>query len=253
MSEKKRIIPCLDVTGGRVVKGVNFVDLNDIGNPVEIAQAYVAAGADELVFLDISATVDQRKTMVDLVAETAKHVAIPLTVGGGIATVEDIRALFAAGVDKVSIGSAALKNPAFIQEAAENFGKEKIVIAIDAKYQPETKTWHVYSHGGQVDTNIDVIDWAKEVEKRGAGEILLTSMDGDGVKTGYDIDLTKAVAEAVQVPVIASGGCGSIDDIIAVFKETNVSGALAASVFHYGELEIPEIKERLKAEGIAVQ
>lgn len=253
MSEKKRIIPCLDVTGGRVVKGVNFVDLNDIGNPVEIAQAYVAAGADELVFLDISATVDQRKTMVDLVAETAKHVAIPLTVGGGIATVEDIRALFAAGVDKVSIGSAALKNPDFIQEAAENFGKEKIVIAIDAKYQPETKTWHVYSHGGQVDTNIDVIDWAKEVETRGAGEILLTSMDGDGVKTGYDIDLTKAVSEAVQVPVIASGGCGSIEDIITVFKETKASGALAASVFHYGELEIPEIKERLKAEGIAVQ
>lgn len=253
MSEKKRIIPCLDVTGGRVVKGVNFVDLNDIGNPIEIAQAYVAAGADELVFLDISATIDQRKTMVDLVEKTAKHVSIPLTVGGGIASIEDIQALFAAGVDKVSIGSAALKKPDFIQEAAEAFGKEKIVIAIDAKYQPATKTWHVYSHGGQVDTGVDVIEWSKEVEQRGAGEILLTSMDGDGVKTGYDLALTKAVADAVDLPVVASGGCGSVEDIIAVFKETKASGALAASVFHYGELEIPVIKERLKAEGIAVQ
>ena len=252
MSEIKRIIPCLDVTGGRVVKGVNFVDLNEIGDPVEIAKAYVAAGADELVFLDITATTDKRKTIVDLVAKTAKNVPIPLTVGGGIASIEDMEALFTAGVDKVSIGSATIKNPELVTKAAETFGKEKIVIAIDAKYHPAEHSWHVYSHGGQVDTQIDAIAWAKEMEQRGAGEILLTSMDGDGVKTGYDIALTKAVAEAVDVPVVASGGCGSIEDILAVFKETKATGALAASVFHYGELEIPDIKTRLKAEGVAV-
>lgn len=253
MSEIKKIIPCLDVTGGRVVKGVNFVDLHDIGDPVEIAKAYVEKGADELVFLDITATTDQRKTIVDLVRKTTVHVPIPLTVGGGIASLEDMQALFEAGVDKISIGSAAIKNRELVSKAAETFGKEKIVIAIDAKYHPENQTWHVYSHGGQVDTQIDAIEWAKEMEKQGAGEILLTSMDGDGVKTGYDIGLTKAVAEAVDLPVTASGGCGSIEDIIAVFSETKATGALAASVFHYGELEIPEIKARLKAEGIAVQ
>lgn len=253
MSEFKKIIPCLDVTNGRVVKGVNFVDLNDIGDPVEIAKAYVAAGADELVFLDITATVDKRKTIVDLVEKTAKNVSIPFTVGGGIASIEDMEALFNAGVNKVSIGSAALKNPTLISEAAAKFGKEKIVAAIDAKYNEETKNWHVYSHGGQVDTGKEVVAWSQLIEEAGAGEILLTSMDGDGVKTGYDLALTKAVADAVNIPVTASGGCGSIEDIVAVFKETKVTGALAASIFHYGEVEIPAIKERLKAEGIAVQ
>ena len=253
MTLTKRIIPCLDVTAGRVVKGVNFVDLQDIGNPVEIAKAYSDAGADELVFLDITATVEERKTMVDVVRETAAEVFIPLTVGGGIQSVADMQELLSAGADKVSLNSAALKRPALIQEGALKFGNQCIVVAIDAKYDEATHSWHVYSQGGRVDTGLDVIEWAKRAVDLGAGEILLTSMDGDGTKDGYDLALTKAVADAVNVPVIASGGCGSVQHMVDVFKQTQASAALAASIFHYGELEIGAIKQALATEGIVVR
>ena len=253
MTLTKRIIPCLDVTAGRVVKGVNFVDLQDIGNPVEIAKAYSDAGADELVFLDITATVEERKTMVDVVRETAAEVFIPLTVGGGIQSVADMQELLRAGADKVSLNSAALKRPALIQEGALKFGNQCIVVAIDAKYDEATHSWHVYSQGGRVDTGLDVIEWAKRAVDLGAGEILLTSMDGDGTKDGYDLALTKAVADAVNVPVIASGGCGIVQHMVDVFKQTQASAALAASIFHYGELEIGAIKQALATEGIVVR
>ena len=253
MTLTKRIIPCLDVTAGRVVKGVNFVDLQDIGNPVEIAKAYSDAGADELVFLDITATVEERKTMVDVVRETAAEVFIPLTVGGGIQSVADMQELLRAGADKVSLNSAALKRPALIQEGALKFGNQCIVVAIDAKYDEATHSWHVYSQGGRVDTGLDVIEWAKRAVDLGAGEILLTSMDGDGTKDGYDLALTKAVADAVNVPVIASGGCGSVQHMVDVFKQTQASAALAASIFHYGELEVGAIKHALATEGIVVR
>lgn len=253
MTLTKRIIPCLDVTAGRVVKGVNFVDLQDIGNPVEIAKAYSDAGADELVFLDITATVEERKTMVDVVRETAAEVFIPLTVGGGIQSVADMQELLRAGADKVSLNSAALKRPALIQEGALKFGNQCIVVAIDAKYDEATHSWHVYSQGGRVDTGLDVIEWAKRAVDLGAGEILLTSMDGDGTKDGYDLALTKAVADAVNVPVIASGGCGSVQHMVDVFNQTQASAALAASIFHYGELEIGAIKQALATEGIVVR
>ncbi|MHC5268356.1 imidazole glycerol phosphate synthase subunit HisF [Enterococcus sp. LJL98] len=250
MSKLKRIIPCLDVTAGRVVKGVNFVDLQDIGDPIAIAQAYEAAGADELVFLDITATVEGRKTMIDLAQKTAQAIQIPLTVGGGVHSMTAIEELLAAGVAKVSLGSAALTHPSFIQTAAETFGSEKIVLAIDAKKIASTNRWSVYRQGGRVDTKIDAIEWAQKVEQLGAGEILLTSMDGDGTKAGYDLPLTKAVSDAVSIPVIASGGCGKLEDIVEVFRQTSVQGALAASVFHYGEISIAEIQARLKTEGI---
>ena len=253
MTLTKRIIPCLDVTAGRVVKGVNFVDLQDIGNPVEIAKAYSDAGADELVFLDITATVEERKTMVDVVRETAAEVFIPLTVGGGIQSVADMQELLRAGADKVSLNSAALKRPTLIQEGALKFGNQCIVVAIDAKYDEATHSWHVYSQGGRVDTGLDVIEWAKRAVDLGAGEILLTSMDGDGTKDGYDLALTKAVADAVNVPVIASGCCGSVQHMVDVFKQTQASAALAASIFHYGELEIGAIKQALATEGIVVR
>ena len=253
MTLTKRIIPCLDVTAGRVVKGVNFVDLQDIGNPVEIAKAYSDAGADELVFLDITATVEERKTMVDVVRETAAEVFIPLTVGGGIQSVADMQELLRAGADKVSLNSAALKRPTLIQEGALKFGNQCIVVAIDAKYDEATHSWHVYSQGGRDDTGLDVIEWAKRAVDLGAGEILLTSMDGDGTKDGYDLALTKAVADAVNVPVIASGGCGSVQHMVDVFKQTQASAALAASIFHYGELEIGAIKQALATEGIVVR
>lgn len=253
MTLTKRIIPCLDVTAGRVVKGVNFVDLQDIGNPVEIAKAYSEAGADELVFLDITATVEERKTMIDVVRQTAAEVFIPLTVGGGIQSVDDMQALLRAGADKISLNSAALKRPELIREGAEKFGNQCVVVAIDGKYHPETKSWHVYSQGGRVDTGLDVVDWARKAVELGAGEILLTSMDGDGTKDGYDLALTKAVADAVNVPVIASGGCGTTQHMVDVFQQTGASAALAASVFHYGELAISAIKEELKAEGIVVR
>ncbi|OJG10136.1 imidazole glycerol phosphate synthase [Enterococcus aquimarinus] len=241
------------MTAGRVVKGVNFVDLQDIGNPVEIAKAYSDAGADELVFLDITATVEERKTMVDVVRETAAEVFIPLTVGGGIQSVADMQELLRAGADKVSLNSAALKRPVLIQEGALKFGNQCIVVAIDAKYDEATHSWHVYSQGGRVDTGLDVIEWAKRAVDLGAGEILLTSMDGDGTKDGYDLALTKAVADAVNVPVIASGGCGSVQHMVDVFKQTQASAALAASIFHYGELEIGAIKQALATEGIVVR
>ena len=249
----KRIIPCLDVTAGRVVKGVNFIDLQDIGSPVAIAKAYSDAGADELVFLDITATVEERQTMIDVVRATAAEVFIPLTVGGGIQTVEDMQALLRAGADKISLNSAALKRPELIREGAEKFGNQCIVVAIDGKFDQASKAWHVFSQGGRVDTGIDVIAWAKKVVELGAGEILLTSMDGDGTKDGYDLALTKAVVEAVSVPVIASGGCGAVEHMLEVFQETGASAALAASIFHYGELTIEEVKTQLAEEGVAVR
>ena len=249
----KRIIPCLDVTAGRVVKGVNFVDLQDIGDPVAIAKSYSEAGADELIFLDITATVEERKTMIDVVRATAGEVFIPLTVGGGIQSVADMQALLRAGADKVSLNSAALKRPELIREGAEKFGNQCIVVAIDGKFVPETDTWHVFSQGGRIDTGLDVIAWAQKAVALGAGEILLTSMDGDGTKAGYDLALTQAVAAAVTVPVIASGGCGKAAHMVEVLQKTEAAAALAASIFHYGELTIAEVKQELQAEGVAVR
>ncbi|MBC2259686.1 imidazole glycerol phosphate synthase subunit HisF [Listeria booriae] len=249
----KRIIPCLDVTDGRVVKGINFVSLTDVGDPVEIAKAYNEAGADELVFLDITATHEERRTMIDVVERTAEQVFIPLTVGGGIHSVANMKALLQAGADKISLNSAALKNPNLIAEGAAKFGNQCIVVAIDAKYQAEDKTWHVYSRGGRDDTGLDAIQWAKKAVSLGAGEILLTSMDGDGTKDGYDIALTDAICNAVTVPVIASGGCGNAQHMVDVFERTSADAALAASIFHYGEMTIPEVKQILQEKGVAIR
>ncbi|ENQ3077658.1 imidazole glycerol phosphate synthase subunit HisF [Bacillus cereus] len=248
----KRIIPCLDVKNGRVVKGVNFVGLQDVGNPVAIAAAYNEAGADELVFLDITATHEDRKTMIDVVERTANQVFIPLTVGGGISTVQDMYGLLRAGADKVSLNSAAVKRPALIEEGAEQFGSQCIVAAIDAKKSGENK-WNVYVNGGRIDTGMDVVEWAKRVERLGAGELLLTSMDADGTKDGYDLLLTETVSKAVGIPVIASGGCGSIEHIAEVFQRTSANAALAASIFHYGEATIQETKQKLQKEQIEVR
>ncbi|EUJ23958.1 imidazole glycerol phosphate synthase subunit HisF [Listeria grandensis FSL F6-0971] len=249
----KRIIPCLDVTDGRVVKGINFVSLTDVGDPVEIAKAYNEAGADELVFLDITATHEERRTMVDVVARTAEQVFIPLTVGGGIHSVANMKALLQAGADKISLNSAALKNPDLIAEGAAKFGNQCIVVAIDAKYHADDDSWHVYSRGGRDDTGLDAIQWAKKAVSLGAGEILLTSMDGDGTKDGYDIALTDAICNAVSVPVIASGGCGNAEHMVEVFEKTGADAALAASIFHYGEMTIPEVKQILQAKGVAIR
>lgn len=249
----KRIIPCLDVTDGRVVKGINFVSLTDVGDPVEIAKAYNEAGADELVFLDITATHEERRTMIDVVERTAEQVFIPLTVGGGIHSVANMKALLQAGADKISLNSAALKNPDLIAEGAAKFGNQCIVVAIDAKYHAENDSWHVYSRGGRDDTGLDAIQWAKKAVSLGAGEILLTSMDGDGTKDGYDIALTDAICNAVPVPVIASGGCGNADHMAEVFAKTSADAALAASIFHYGEMTIPEVKQILQAKGVAIR
>ena len=249
----KRIIPCLDVTGGRVVQGVNFVDLKDAGDPVEIGRAYDAAGADELVFLDITASSDNRATVADMVRRVAETVFIPFTVGGGIRTVEDFRALLREGADKISINSSAIQTPRLISDAADKFGSQCVVVAIDAKRRPDGSGWNIYKNGGRVDVGTDALEWAVQVEKLGAGEILLTSMDCDGTKAGYDLELTRAVADAVSIPVIASGGAGTLEHFREALAEGGADAALAASLFHYKELEIREVKEYLKRAGIPVR
>lgn len=249
----KRIIPCLDVNNGRVVKGVNFVDLKDAGDPVEIAKAYDAAGADELVFLDITASSDGRGTVIDMVREVAKYVFIPFTVGGGIRTVEDFKALLREGADKISINSSAIANPQLIRDAADKFGSQCVVVAIDARKREDGSGWNIYKNGGRVDVGIDAIEWAKKVENLGAGEILLTSMDCDGTKAGYDLELTKAVAESVSIPVIASGGAGIVEHFKEALTDGGADAALAASLFHYKELEIRQVKEYLREQGISVR
>lgn len=249
----KRIIPCLDVHDGRVVKGVNFVNLKDAGDPVEIAKAYDKAGADELVFLDITASSDQRATVVDMVRQVAENVFIPFTVGGGIRTVEDFKLLLREGADKISINSSAINTPNLIREAAEKFGSQCVVVAIDAKKRADGTGWNVYKNGGRIDTGLDVLEWARQVESLGAGEILLTSMDCDGVKGGYDLDVTRAVAEAVSIPVIASGGAGILEHFYDALTVGKADAALAASLFHYKELEIKEVKEYLREKGVSVR
>lgn len=248
-----RIIPCLDVNNGRVVKGVNFVNLTDAGDPVEIAAAYDAAGADELVFLDITASSDGRNTVVDMVRRVAEKVFIPFTVGGGIRTVDDFKAILREGADKVSVNSAAIKRPELIREAAEIFGSQCVVVAIDAKRREPFDGWNIYLNGGRVDTGIDAIEWAKKAESLGAGEILLTSMDCDGTKNGYDIELTRQISEAVSIPVIASGGAGKLEHFKDAVTEGKADAVLAASLFHFKELEIKEVKEYLQKEGISVR
>ncbi len=249
----KRIIPCLDVAEGRVVKGINFVELRDAGDPVEQAKLYDAAGADELVFLDISATHEGRKTMRDVVRAVADQVFIPFTVGGGISTVEDMHAMLLAGADKISINSAAVRDPELITRGAQRFGSQCIVVAIDARQRTDSNGWEVYVAGGRTPTGLDAIAWAKEAEARGAGEILLTSMDGDGTTEGYDLALTRAVADAVTIPVIASGGAGRIEHFAQALDEGHASAALAATLFHYKHLTIEEVKAYLHERGIPVR
>ena len=249
----KRIIPCLDVHGGRVVKGVNFVDLKDAGDPVEIGKAYDQAGADELVFLDITASSDRRATVVDMVRKVAETVFIPFTVGGGIRTVEDFRAILREGADKISINSSAIQTPELISAAADKFGSQCVVVAIDAKKRADGSGWNIYKNGGRIDVGIDAVEWALKAEKLGAGEILLTSMDCDGTKAGYDLELTRAIADAVRIPGIASGGAGTLEHFKEALTEGGADAVLAASLFHYKELEIREVKEYLKKEGISVR
>ena len=249
----KRIIPCLDVNNGRVVKGVNFVNLQDAGDPVEIAAAYDKAGADELVFLDITASSDGRKTVADMVRRVAERVFIPFTVGGGIRTVEDFRALLREGADKISVNSAAIDRPELIREAADKFGSQCVVVAIDAKRRADGSGWNIYKHGGRIDTGIDALSWVEKVYQLGAGEILLTSMDCDGTKAGYDIELTKRVSDLVPIPVIASGGAGSPEHFYDALAEGGAEAALAASLFHYKELTIREVKEYLRGRGVSVR
>lgn len=249
----KRIIPCLDVHAGRVVKGVNFVDLKDAGDPVGIARAYDAAGADELVFLDITASSDARQTVADMVRKVAQCVFIPFTVGGGIRTVEDFRVLLREGADKISINSSAIQTPELIQDAAEKFGSQCVVVAIDAKKRADGSGWNIYKNGGRIDVGIDAVEWAQKVEALGAGEILLTSMDCDGTKAGYDLELTRTIAEHVSIPVIASGGAGQLKHFKEALTEGKADAALAASLFHYKELEIREVKEYLRKEGVSVR
>lgn len=249
----KRIIPCLDVNKGRVVKGVNFVNLRDAGDPVEIAAAYDRAGADEVVFLDITASSDARGTVVDMVRKVAERVFIPFTVGGGIRTVEDFRALLREGADKISVNSAAIDRPELISEAADKFGSQCVVLAVDAKRRADGSGFNIYKHGGRIDMGIDVIDWVTKAEKLGAGEILLTSMDCDGTKAGYDIELTRQVAEAVSVPVIASGGAGALAHFREALTEGKAEAALAASLFHFKEMEIKDLKKYLREKGISVR
>lgn len=249
----KRIIPCLDVHNGRVVKGVNFVDLVDAGDPVAIAKAYDEAGADEIVFLDITASSDARETVVDMVRKVAANVFIPFTVGGGIRTVDDFKALLREGADKISINSSAINRPELIREAAEKFGSQCVVVAIDAKKRADGTGWNIYKNGGRIDVGIDAVEWAKKVESLGAGEILLTSMDGDGTKAGYDLELTRAISESVSIPVIASGGAGTLEHFYEALTEGKADAALAASLFHFKELEIREVKEYLRDRGVSVR
>lgn len=249
----KRIIPCLDVNNGRVVKGVNFVNLRDAGDPVEIAAAYDKAGADELVFLDITATSDQRNTVVDMVRKVAEKVFIPFTVGGGIRTVEDFKVLLREGADKISINSSAINRPELISEAADKFGSQCVVVAIDARRRADGFGWNIYKNGGRVDVGIDAVEWAMKADKLGAGEILLTSMDCDGTKAGYDVELTKQIAENVSIPVIASGGAGTKEHFYDALTEGCADAALAASLFHYKELEINDLKDYLAGRGVSVR
>ena len=247
----KRIIPCLDVKDGRVVKGINFVNLKDAGDPVEQAKVYNSQGADELVFLDIAASFEDRGPMLEIITKTAEQVFIPLTVGGGVTCIDDIRELLKAGADKVSINTAAVKDPGLVKESAIEFGSQCIVVAIDAK--KEEDSWVVYTMGGRISSGLDVIEWAREVEELGAGEILLTSMDRDGTKDGYDLELTKMVVDAVNIPVIASGGAGNLEHLCQAFKVTGCDAVLAASIFHYGESTIEEAKDYLKERGVVVR
>ncbi len=249
----KRIIPCLDVHGGRVVKGVNFVNLVDAGDPVAIAKAYDEAGADEIVFLDITASSDARQTVIDMVREVAKNVFIPFTVGGGIRTVDDFKALLREGADKISVNSAAINRPELIREAAEKFGSQCVVVAIDAKRRADGSGWNIYKNGGRIDMGIDAVEWAKKVEALGAGEILLTSMDCDGTKAGYDLELTRTISESVSIPVIASGGAGTLEHFYDAFTEGKADAALVASLFHFKELEIKEVKQYLREKGVSVR
>jgi cyclase len=249
----KRIIPCLDVKDGRVVKGVNFVDLKDAGDPVEIAAAYDKAGADEVLFLDITASSDGRNTVVDMVRRVAEQVFIPFTVGGGIRTVDDFRALLREGADKISVNSAAIDNPRLISDAADKFGSQCVVVAIDAKKRADGSGFNIYKHGGRLDCGIDAVEWALQCEKLGAGEILLTSMDCDGTKSGFDLELTKAVSDAVNIPVIASGGAGTMEHFRDALTVGGADAALAASLFHYKELEILDLKHYLRDAGIPVR
>lgn len=247
----KRIIPCLDVKDGQVVKGIHFVGLKEVGDPVALAKKYYSDGADELVFLDISATVEKRKTMVDVVRRVAKEIFIPFTVGGGISTIEDVRAMLMAGADKVSLNSAAIRNPSLIEEASKRFGNQCIVLAVDAKKRADNTGWNVYVEGGRKDTGIDCMEWILKGVSLGAGEILLTSMDADGTKEGFDLELYKVVSKIVNVPVIASGGCGKLEDFKSALEVSDA--ALAASIFHYEESSIQNVKKYLKEEGVAVR
>ncbi len=249
----KRIIPCLDVKNGRVVKGVNFINFKDAGDPAEVGAAYDKSGADELVFLDITASSDARDTAVEMVRRVAEKVFIPFTVGGGIRTVEDFKAILREGADKVSVNSAAIMNPNLISEAADKFGSQCVVVAIDAKRRADGNGFTIYKNGGRVDMEIDAVEWAMKAEKLGAGEILLTSMDGDGTKAGYDLELTRAVAENVSIPVIASGGAGTMEHFYEAFTEGKAEAALAASLFHFKEMEIRDLKKYLRDKGISVR
>lgn len=249
----KRIIPCLDVAQGRVVKGTSFVNLKDAGDPLELAQFYEKQGADELVFLDISASIEGRKTTLETVRQTAQNIKIPLTVGGGIASLADMQKVFEAGATKVSLSTAAVKNPSLIEKAAQKYGSASIVVAIDAKYNEARKSWDVYIAGGQQKTDLDALEWAKEVERLGAGEILLTSIDEDGRKEGYDLELLKRATQNISIPLIASGGAGKKEDFAQAFTKTGVSACLAASVFHWQEISLPDLKSYLKEKGVSVR
>lgn len=248
---KRRIIPCLDIKNGRTVKGVNFVGIKDAGHPIQLAQQYVNQGADELIFLDITATVENRKTLIDLVKQISKEINIPFTVGGGINTVKDVNNLIKAGADKVSINSAAVKRPELIREIAQEFGRQCVVVAIDCKI--EDNEWKVFVNGGRTSTPLKTVDWAKQAEQMGAGEILLTSMNNDGTKKGFAIDITKKVTEKINIPVIASGGAGEYEHFANMFKKTGATGGLAASIFHFGEISIPQLKEYLNKENIKIR